>query len=71
MSYVLGFFDKDGNARPPENWEEVRKMFCNRWDSCSPCLYAGGYARDCGGFECTHPLHPKRGVANANQIKEQ
>jgi hypothetical protein len=60
MTYTLAFLDKEGNVRPPETWEEVREMYCKRWDSCSPCPYAGGPARVGGGFECSHPLNPNK-----------
>jgi len=59
MSYVLAYLDKKGNVRPPETWDEVREIYCKRWDSCDPCPYAGHYSMHWGGRECTHPLHPK------------
>ena len=67
---AIAFFDKDGNIRPPETWAEVKEMYCNSWDSCEPCPYAGGYSLTHGGRECTHPLCPHEGnkeAANATQ----
>ena len=61
MSYVMAFLDKDGNVRLPETWDEVKEMYCNRWDSCSPCTYAGGPSRCGGGYECHHPLNHLNG----------
>ena len=58
MSYVLAFLDEEGNVRSPSSFDEVREMYCKRWDSCEPCPY-GGYSMRWGGRECTHPLHPK------------
>jgi len=64
MTHILAFLDKQGNVRQPETWDEIKEMYCNRWDSCSPCTYAGGPARNCGGLECHHPMHPKnKGVS--------
>jgi len=60
MSYVMAFLDKQGNVRPPANWDEVKEMYCNRWDSCEPCSYSGMHSLTHGGRECHHPLHPKR-----------
>jgi hypothetical protein len=59
---VIVYLDKDGNVRPPNSWKEVRESICNNWDSCSPCSYCGSLSRTHGGYDCTHPLHPKLGV---------
>ncbi len=57
--YVLAFLDKDGNGRPPKNWNEVKEMFCKRWDTCEPCLHYSGHT-------CTHELHPQNRKDNTN-----
>jgi hypothetical protein len=56
---IIAYLDENGEVRPPKDWEEVRAMICDRWDSCSPCQWAGGPSRTGGGFECRHPLQPK------------
>ena len=42
-----------------KTWEEVKETLCDNWDSCSPCMYAHGYNRHGGGFNCEHPLNPE------------
>jgi len=54
----LVFLDKKGKIRKPETWEELKEVFCNRWDNCSPCPYVGSISRTYGGRECNHPLCP-------------
>lgn len=54
---TIAFIRKDGSwDNKPKTKEEVRQMYCNQWDSCSPCPFSGGYSRTGGGFECRHPL---------------
>lgn len=55
---ILAYLDKNGDVRPPETWDEIRGMYCDNWDSCSPCTYCGGHSRTMGGFVCNHPLNP-------------
>jgi len=40
-----------------------------RFDSCSPCLYAGGPSRTAGGLECRHPEHPNNDKEIEMEIK--
>lgn len=55
---ILAYLDKEGKVRPPETWDEVKEMYCDRWDSCEPCSYASGYSLTHGGRECQHSLCP-------------
>lgn len=54
--YVIAYYDAEGKRREPETWDEVKRMICNRWDSCSPCPHRGGHSMTHGGFACHHPL---------------
>jgi len=56
---IICYLDEQGNHREPKDWNEVKAMYCDRWDSCYPCPYCGPHSRTHGGFECKHPMHPK------------
>ena len=56
---ILTYLDEKGNPRPPKDWNEIKAMICDNWDTCEPCHYRGLHSRTHGGFECNHPMRPK------------
>ena len=52
--------------------DEFIEKYCagKQYDSCSPCLYAGGPSRTSGGLECRHPEHPNNDKKEDDQREE-